>query len=106
MANTESKVIVYKGRTTVLPVSLGEDVSLDTFTSEIRTPGGTLIAEWNVAFDGDGTDGELIFTLDDSVSGPIEYSRGLMDVKRISNGEPLPVFEALIEVEFRDTVTA
>lgn len=98
-------LIVYKNRTNIVPVSLGYNVSLDTITSEIRTPSGVLIATWAVAFDGDGTDGELILTLDNSVTATISYATGVMDMKRVTGGEPLPVFDKPIEVEFRDTVT-
>lgn len=99
-------VIVYKNRTTVITVSLGIDVSGDTITSEIRTESGVLIATWSVAFDSDGTNGELILTLDNTITGTISYSSGLMDIKRLSGGEPLAVFDNPIEVEFRSTVTA
>lgn len=98
-------VLVYKDRTNKLPVSLGMDVSDDTITSEIRTQSGTLIATWTVEFDGDGTDGELILTLDNSSVASIAYPGGLMDMKRVSAGEPLPVFERPLEVEFVEAVT-
>lgn len=101
----DDAVIVYKNRTNRLPVSLGYDVSGDTLTSEIRTESGTLIATWTVAFDNDGSDGELILTLDNSALGAVTHPRGLMDMKRMSGGEPLPVFDKPVEVEFRDSVT-
>lgn len=103
MSNT---IIVYKGRTNLITISLGIDVSLDTITSEIRTQSGTLIATWGVAFDFDGTDGELVLTLDNAITAGIVYSSGLMDLKRISGGEPISVFENPVEVEFRNVVTA
>ena len=99
-------LVVYKNRTNIVPVSMGIDVSGDTITSEIRTASGTLIATWSVAFASDGTDGELVFTLDNSALSSITYPKGLMDIKRVSGGEPLPVFERPIEVEFRDAITA
>lgn len=99
------KVIVYKNRTNVLPVSLGYDVSGDTITSEIRTQSGTLIATWTVTFDSDGTDGEIILTLDNSALSSVLYATGLMDLKRVRGGEPYPVFAQPLEVEFVDTVT-
>lgn len=98
-------IIVHKGRTNVLPVSLGIDVSGDTLTSEIRTQGGDLIATWGLVFDGDGSDGELILTLDDSITSEISHPSGLMDIKRVVNGEPVPVFDMPLEVEFRETIT-
>lgn len=99
------KIVVQKGRVNVLTLSLGRDVSLDTITSEIRTLSDVLIVEWNVAFDSDGTDGELVLTLDDSDTASIPYTTGIMDVKRVSSGEPFAVFDAPLEVEFRETVT-
>lgn len=103
------QVVVHKGRTVVLPVSLGYDVSDDTITSQIRVDKdreSTLIAEWVVTFATDGTDGELILTLDDAVTGLIEKSKGYMDLKRVSGGEPVNVFDDPLEVLFKDTVTA
>jgi hypothetical protein len=102
MSNT---IVVQKGRTNILAVSLGVDVSDDTLTSEIRTSTGVLIATWTVANVTDGTDGEITLTLDDSVTTAIAYPTGLMDIKRISNGEPVPVFDKPLEVEFRETIT-
>lgn len=98
-------IVVHKARTNVITVSLGIDVSSDTITSQIRTASGTLIATWSVVFDGDGTDGELILTLDNTVTAAIAYPTGLMDLKRILNGEPVSVFDKPIEVEFREVVT-
>lgn len=104
MSDTNT-IIVYKNRTNIITVSLGIDVSGDTITSEIRTESGVLIVTWTVTFDGDGSDGELILTLDNSVTSAISYSGGLMDLKRVSNGEPIAVFDKPVEVEFRSTVT-
>jgi hypothetical protein len=103
MSNT---IIVYKGRTNIITVSLGMDVAGDTLTSEIRTAAGALIATWDVTFDADGHDGELILTLQETVTATIAYPTGLMDLKRVSGGEPLPVFDRPLEVEFRESVTA
>lgn len=100
---------VYRDRTTIIPVSLGFDVSGDVFTSEIRAKpdtSSTKLAEFEVTFDTDGTDGELILTLDNSVVDLVTVSRGYMDLKRVSNGEPLPVFEEPLDVFFKGTVTA
>lgn len=98
-------VVVHKGRTNILNVALGIDVSLDTITSEIRSASGALIATWTVTFDGDGTNGDIKLTLDNSVTSAITYATGLMDIKRVTNGEPLPVFDRPLEVEFRETIT-
>lgn len=105
----ETQIFIDKGRTVQLPVGLGIDVSADSFTSEIRAKedrSSTLIATWDVTFLTDGSDGELILTLDDSVTSTITKSRGYMDIKRITNGEPISVFSEPLEVIFRETVTA
>lgn len=102
-------IIVHKGRTNIIQVDMGMDVSADTITSEIRAEperDSLLIATWEVAFATDGTDGELILTLDDLDTAQIKASGGYMDLKRVSGGEPLPVFEKPLEVEFQGTVTA
>lgn len=102
------QVIVYKNRTVVLHVSLGYDVSGDEFTSEIRVdkdPTSQLIATWDVSFETDGVDGELVLRLDDAVTKLITKSTGYMDVKRVSGGEPIAVFDEPLEVLFKDTVT-
>lgn len=105
----EKQVFVDIGRTTTLQIGLGFDVSADSFTSQIREQVDStspLIATWTVTFLTDGTDGELLATLDDSDTTAITQRTGYMDLKRISNGEPLSVFEAPVEVIFRKTVTA
>ncbi len=59
------QIVVHKGRTTVVSVSVGVDVSQDTITSEIRdgkSQSADLIATWVVSFVTDGTDGALILT--------------------------------------------
>ena len=98
-------VRVYKKRKNVLPISLGFDVSGDTITSEIRTESGVLIATWLVEFDSDGTDGELILTLDDSDVDNIQYTNGIMDLKRVAGVDPWAVFNYPLEVEFIEAVT-
>lgn len=100
-------VIVYKNRTNVLRVSLGFDVSADTFESQIRekaTVTSPLIATWTSTFLTDGTDGELVLTCDNSLLTAVTQKSGYMDLKRISGGEPLAVY-APIKVVFIDTVT-
>lgn len=99
-------IVVYKGRTNTITVDLGFNASADTFTSEIRTAANVLIATWSVAFTSDGTDGELTLTMDNTITSAITYPSGLMDIKRMSVGEPLPVFDKPLEVEFREAITA
>jgi hypothetical protein len=103
-----SKVIVHKGRTNVVTVSLGIDVSADTFTSEIRAEPdqeSTLIATWTITKPNGGTDGELVLTLDDAITKPIDATSGYMDLKRITGGQPVAVFDKPLEVIFRGSVT-
>ncbi len=101
-------ITVFKGRTTKLLVNLPYDASNDIFTSEIRADpnqDGELLAAWSVSFVNDGTDGQLQLVLDDSVTSIVEKSRGWMDIKRVSGGEPLPVWDDVVEVLFKNTVT-
>lgn len=102
------QIVIYKGRTAILPVSFGDDISNDTFTSEIRVdkdPASLLITTWDVSFDTNGVDGELILTLDDSITGAVTKSVGYMDIKRITDGEPINVFNQPVEVLFKNPVT-
>lgn len=104
-----NQIIVHKGRTNILLVGVGYDVSNDVITSQIRVDKSRisqLIATWQVSFVTDGTDGELMLTLDDSVSGPIVKSTGWMDLKRVTGGEPVNVFDEPLEVLFREPVTS
>lgn len=100
-------IVVFKNRRNVLPVSLGYDISGDTFESQIREKAllsSPLVAEWTVTLLTDGTDGELILTLDDSELSDVTVKTGYMDIKRISGGEPFALF-APVKVKFQDTVT-
>lgn len=106
--NMSNEVIVHKGRTNIITVKLGYDVSADTFSSQIRTQpvvNSDLIAEWLVEFVTDGTDGDLRLTLDDAITEPIIADKGYMDLKRTTGGEPVPVFDRPLEVLFRGVVT-
>jgi hypothetical protein len=103
------RVIVHKGRTNTITVGLGIDVSADTITSEVRSEparDAPLIMTWTVTFADDGTDGELILTVDNLITSEIKATSGFMDLKRVTGSEPIPVFDQPIEVEFRGTVTA
>lgn len=101
-------VIVHKHRTNILPVQLSYDVSDMTMRSQIRkglTQDTDLIAEWEVHLKTDGRDGALVLILDDSATSEITETHGYMDMKRISDGEPYPVFEEAIPVLFRNVIT-
>jgi len=103
-----SPIVVYKGRTNEVIVNLGFDVSGDTFTSQIRAEddvASALIATWNVTFVTDGTDGLLLLKLDNSITSLITRSKGFMDIKRITSGEPIPVFDKPLPVVIQSTVT-
>lgn len=102
-------IIIHRNRTNMVLVDVGIDVSLDDITSEIRTENSldsTLIATWGVSFVSDGTDGELLLTLDDSALSSIEETYGYMDLKRVSGGEPLSIFKYPVKVLFQGVVTA
>lgn len=99
---------VFKGRTNVYRLELGIDVSTDDITSQIRTEpdsNAPLIADFEVTFVTDGTDGKLDLRIDDVITSQISETNGWMDIKRVSGGEPIPTFDP-IEVVFIGTVTA
>ena len=103
-----NEVIVHKGRTNILIVKMGIDVSADTFASEIRSEPvveSELLATWTVSFVTTGSDGQLRLTLDDVVTAQIKATSGYMDLKRTTGGEPIPVFDRPLDVIFRGTVT-
>ncbi len=100
---------VYKDRTTTVSVDLGFDVSNDTLTSEIRAEkdkDSTLIATWAVSFLTDGTDGKLLLVMDNSNVANVLQTSGWTDIKRVTGGEPVPVFSKPVRVRFQDSVTA
>ena len=102
-------IVVHRGRTTIVQVALGIDVSESVLTSEIRIDkdsASDLIATWAVSFLTDGSDGEVILTLDNSITNPIQHTNGFMDIKRIANGEPINVFDDPLPVVFKGVVTA
>lgn len=99
---------IYKNRTNIVRISLGIDVSADTFASEIREEkniSSPLIASFVASFVTDGTDGEILLTCDNSSLSNVTVKYGYMDIKRTSNGEPLQAISP-IKVVFKDPVTA
>lgn len=85
------------------------DVSTDILTSEIRVekdPESDLIATWVITHVTDGTDGEILLTIDHTELTDITAVSGWMDVKRVAGSQPLPLFDEAVQVIFRDTVTA
>jgi hypothetical protein len=102
-------IIIHRNRTNKVLVSVGIDVSQDTITSQIRTEKSstsTLIATWVVSYVTNGSDGELVLTLDNSALTSVEESYGYMDLKRVSAGEPLSIFKYPVKVLFQGVVTA
>lgn len=100
---------VFLGRTNVIPVSFGTDVSSAAFASDIRVEPdstSTLIVSWVATFLTDGSDGEVVLTLDDADLAGVTAKKGYMDIKRIEGGEPYPVVDEVIEVYFQKPVTA
>jgi hypothetical protein len=63
-----------------------------------------LVATFTVAVI-DAPTGELTLTLDNTPASGITVDFGYMDIKRVSGGEPLPVFDRPLEVKFRGVVT-
>ena len=103
-----NEVIVHKGRTNTLEIRLGYDATGDVFASEIRTQptmDAHLIAAWSINT-ANIADGILLLTLDDSITSAIAEVSGYMDLKRVSGGQPIPVFDKPLEVLFRGSVTA
>ena len=99
---------IYLGRTNLLTVRYGFDISNDTFTSQIRkgpSRSSDLLATWSIDFVTDGVDGDLIFTLPPSETQTISDLVGWMDVKRLVNGNAVSGFDGRIKILFEDTVT-
>ena len=99
---------VHKDRTNIVTVDLGFDITGDVITSQIRSEpdvAAPLLATWTVEVT-DATKGLLKLTLDDVLAAQIKATSGFMDIKRMSNGEPLAVFDRPIEVTFVGSVTA
>ena len=104
-----SEIILYKNRTNRFKVNLGIDVSTDTFTCQVREKAlvtAPLIATaTSVTFETTGVDGVLYGLFDDSTLNAVTAKSGYLDLKRMSGGEPLPVF-APVKVKFQEVVTA
>ena len=105
---TQDPLVVYKGRTNVFEVKLPYDVSEDVLKSQIRVGADSdtpLIAEWVIEFKSDGKDGSILIVLDDSAASVIGHTFGYTDIKRITDGEPVPVFDNPLPVFFCDEVS-
>lgn len=100
------QLVVHKGRVNVVAVNLGFDITGETLTSQIRErtdQDSPLIADWTVSIVTPGT-GVLSLLLDDT-DNSIEHSTGFMDIKRLTGGQSLSVFDEPLAVELRGTVT-
>lgn len=96
------QVEVPVGKRVELPVSVGFNVSGMQFVSRIFTTtnaNAPLITSWDVFFDSDGRDGELVLVLPASRTAPIKQTTGYMDLMRMVGGSPLYIFRNL-EVAF------
>ena len=104
---SDNKVIVHKGRTCVLGVDLGINITGDSVTSQIRAEpnvSSTLLAEWDVIVDVAAT-GKLTLVLDDTETASVNVTTGYMDIKRVVGSDAVPVFDEPLEVTFRGVVT-
>lgn len=105
----DTPIRVYRGRTNVIEVELSHQIGDDVYTSDIRVgrhPTSLLIARWVVSVKPGAANQTLILTLDDSVTADIVQSGGYTDLKRVSGGEPYPVFDYPKPVVFLSSVTA
>lgn len=103
-----AQLVVQRNRTNRIPVNVGFDATGETFTSQIRAEESITsdeLATWAVTFDTDGSDGELILTLEEADVSNIAKSYGYMDIKRVSGGKSLSVFNKPLEVLFQGVVT-
>lgn len=90
------KIEVPRGRTVVLDISLGFNVSGSEFLSQIRAskdPAAAVIATWDVSFETDGTNGNLVATMDDSVTSAIVENTGWMTLVKVNGSKHVPVFD-------------
>lgn len=95
------KIEVERGKTIILMVSLGFNVSESEFLCQMRqseSPESSLLATWAISFDTDGKDGELLATLDNSISSSIAMSTAWLFLDKVSESPPLPVFPEPLEV--------
>ena len=102
------ELVIHKGRTNTFDVEFGEDISGRTYTAEVRQgpdQESPLIMSFTTSFDTDGTDGILVLSVDDAVTGTIAETSGYMDIKEVVGGEPLSVSDRPLRVELRATVT-
>jgi hypothetical protein len=102
------QIVVHRGRTVVVPVSVSYDLSGSTITSDIRKTrkaSSDLIASWDVSFVTNGFDGDFLLTLLHDVTETIVDEIGYMDIKRVIDGTPTNIIDTPIQVMFVDAIT-
>ncbi|TXH16171.1 MAG: hypothetical protein E6R03_05820 [Hyphomicrobiaceae bacterium] len=102
------QIVIHRGRTVVVPVSVSYDLTGSTITSDIRKTrkaSSDLIASWDVSFVTDGSDGDFLLKLPHGTTAPITDEIGYMDIKRIIGGEPTNIIDTPIQVVFVDAIT-
>lgn len=96
-------VVVEKGYTVILPVSLGFNVSEYDIISRIRvdtSPVSDIIVTWITSFDTDGKDGEIVLMLPYDITEDIVQSNGYMNIVKVGDGPDISFLNELLEVEF------
>lgn len=104
------QVTIIRGRSKTIEYVSQRDLSGSSYASHIRVqrhPESELIAEWDVDFVTDGTDGKLLLHLTAEQTAAIEASKGYMDIKALSTGLPEDVEQitSIISVVFEWPVT-
>lgn len=101
------KVEVERGKTVVVGISIGFNVSLFEFLCEMREsedPASAIITTWDMSFETDGKDGELLASLDDSITSVLVLGAAWLHLYRVSGSTHLPVFGEPVEVIILDPV--
>lgn len=104
-------IIVKRGRTTTLQVSLHRDLSATTaeaFSSKIRAEDNEtspVLCAWQIAIKSPASDGILILTIDNTVASAVTRTNGYMDMKEVIAGEPRSVWNDPLPVVFEGVVT-
>lgn len=104
----QKQLRIKRGRKLTVNLYLGFSVVGDEFYSQIRSGPSTdseLIADWDCSLVTDGSDGRVQLVLSAEKSQNVAHTTAYMDVKRVSNGFPVPFFRRPIEVIFEDVVT-
>lgn len=99
-------VEVERGKTIVLAISVGFNVSSFEFLCEMRqnqSPESTIIATWDVSFETDGKNGELVALLDNSITAALVPNIAWLFLYRVSGSTHLPVFDEPLEVVIFDS---